>query len=89
MPRAPLTIVDLLGRGKTTYEAFLARTFTPETMPLGTSSLNIVTRGDFVLHADMCLGYVTPTRSLHILDDSGRLFALLSSHRNPSILVHP
>lgn len=80
MPRPPVTILDLLGRGQIAYSAYLARTRRPDDMPLGVGSLNIVTRVDFELHAGMCLDYIRPHRVIHILTDSGQVFALLASH---------
>ncbi len=53
------------------------RLFTPETMPFGAESLNVVTREDFDAYPRLCREFVAmkmPSgmqRTLHILDLSG------------------
>lgn len=80
-------IDDLLRRGAEAYAAFIRRTYTQGTTPVGT--VRVVTRHDFELHPGTCLDYIGPDRVLHVLDASGRIFALLSTHDPSAARVRP
>lgn len=72
---------DILARGQQIYQRFIVAKYAEDVRPFGGGSINIVTRVDFIANAELCLDFVTPVRSLHVLDQDGSIRALLSSKK--------
>lgn len=75
------TMQALIARGREAHHTHLKAAFTKATRPMGSEDLIVITRADFVAHADLCLEYVVVHRSLYVLGRDGSIVALMCRHK--------
>ena len=70
----------LIARGRIALAGYVDKAYPKNDPPIGSKTLAVVTREDFLAHPGVCLDFAIAKRSLYILEPSGAIVALLCRH---------